>query len=75
MRRNITYLDLVLPFVAVYSSFLLLYKYFIEEEPKADGFHVTIIFIIAFLSTYGFISLWVDLKRGFKYIIKKFNGR
>lgn len=56
------FLSLVIPFITIYTAYLLFFAYFIKSEPKDNLFYMTLLVIISFLSVYGILAIFKDLK-------------
>ena len=72
MKDRITYLDLVIPLVVIYTTGLIFWAYFIKTDDFSNPIlDVVVIFLTSTFFCYGVLAFFRDLKRlGFIKFIK-----
>jgi len=76
-KEKITYLDLVIPLVCIYSSGLFFWSYFLKEPSDNNPFlDIFVIFTTSTFFTYGVFAFIRDISRfGIKWIIKSWKNK
>lgn len=71
MKRKISFLDLVVPFICIYVAFLLIWAYYVDGKPKGDFMEALVIFTASGFFVYGVLAFFRDLHLfGFEWMLK-----
>lgn len=61
MKPKITFLDIIIPLVVVYTTGLCLWQYFIKGNPTGNALDIIVLFLCSFFFVYGWYSFVRDI--------------